>query len=88
LQVQVDPARLRRYGVSLNQVIDTTGNALWVSPLTFVEASTPGTGGFVDTSTQRFAIQHVLPITTPACVTTAGLRVFDVWTAARHVIGP
>jgi Cu/Ag efflux pump CusA len=66
LQVQVDPVRLRHYGVSLNQVIDTTGNALWVSPLTFVEASTPGTGGFVDTSTQRFAIQHVLPITTPA----------------------
>jgi Cu/Ag efflux pump CusA len=66
LQVQVDPARLRQYGVSLNQVIDTTGNALWVSPLTFVEASTPGTGGFIDTSTQRFAIQHVLPITTAA----------------------
>src|SRR5919204_5695986 len=64
LQVQVDPDRLRQYGVSLNQVIDTTGNALWVSPLTFVEASTPGTGGFIDTSTQRFAIQHVLPITT------------------------
>ncbi|HVD89137.1 MAG TPA: efflux RND transporter permease subunit, partial [Jatrophihabitantaceae bacterium] len=66
LQVQVDPARLRQYGVSLSQVIDTTGNALWVSPLTFVEASTPGTGGFIDTSTQRFAIQHVLPITTAA----------------------
>ncbi len=64
LQVQVDPAKLRRHGVSLNQVIDTTGNALWVSQLTFVEASTPGTGGFIDTSTQRFAIQHVLPITT------------------------
>jgi CzcA family heavy metal efflux pump len=66
LQVQVDPARLRQYGISLSQVIDTTGNALWVSPLTFVEASTPGTGGFIDTSTQRFAIQHVLPITTAA----------------------
>jgi Cu/Ag efflux pump CusA len=64
LQVQIDPARLRRYGVTLSQVINTAGNALWVSPLTFVEASTPGTGGFIDTSTQRFAIQHVLPITT------------------------
>jgi CzcA family heavy metal efflux pump len=64
LQVQVDPDRLRKNGVSLSQVIDTTGNALWVSPLTFVEASTPGTGGFIETSTQRFAIQHVLPITT------------------------
>jgi Cu/Ag efflux pump CusA len=64
LQVQVDPERLKTYGVSLSQVVDSTGNALWVSPLTFVEASTPGTGGFIDTSTQRFAIQHVLPITT------------------------
>jgi CzcA family heavy metal efflux pump len=66
LQVQVDPAKLRAYGVSLNQVVSTTGNALWVSPLTFVEASTPGTGGFVDTANQRFGIQHVTPITTAA----------------------
>ncbi len=64
LQVQVDPEKLKNYGVTLSQVVDSTGNALWVSPLTFVEASTPGTGGFIDTSTQRFAIQHVLPITT------------------------
>jgi len=64
LQVQVDPDKLRKDGITLNQVINTTGNALWVSPLTFVEASTPGTGGFVDTPTQRLAIQHVSPITT------------------------
>ena len=50
--------------VTLTQVIETTGNALWVSPLTFVEASTPGTGGFVETPNQRLAVQHVLPITT------------------------
>lgn len=65
LQVQVDPERLRRNGVSLNQVIRTTANALWSSPLSFVEASTPGTGGFIDTPQQRLGIQHVLPITTP-----------------------
>src|SRR5262249_17640807 len=40
----------------------TTGNALWSSPLTFVEASTPGAGGFIDTANQRFGIQHVSPI--------------------------
>ncbi|SEC09268.1 heavy metal efflux pump, CzcA family [Streptomyces sp. TLI_105] len=62
LQVQVDPEQLRSRGVSLDQVVRTTGNALWVSPLTFVEASTPGTGGFIDTPNQRLAIQHVLPI--------------------------
>lgn len=64
LQVQVDSARLRRNGLNLNQVLTTTGNALWVSSLSFVEASTPGTGGFIDTTTQRLSIQHVLPITT------------------------
>ncbi|WP_225802229.1 efflux RND transporter permease subunit [Streptomyces sp. NK15101] len=62
LQVQVDPEQLRSRGVSLDQVVRTTGNALWVSPLTFVEASTPGTGGFIDTPSQRLSIQHVLPI--------------------------
>jgi Cu/Ag efflux pump CusA len=64
LQVQVDPAQLAAQGVSLNQVVATTGNALWVSPLTFIEASTPGTGGFIETPSQRLSIQHVLPITT------------------------
>ena len=64
LQVQVDPQKLRRHGVSLDQVIQSTGNALWVSPLSFVEASTPGTAGFIDTPNQRLGIQHILPITT------------------------
>ena len=64
MQVQVDPDKLRAKGVTLDQVISTTGNSLFVSPLNFLEASTPGTGGFVDTSTQRLAIQHVLPVTT------------------------
>ncbi len=64
LQVQVDPQHLRDVGVSLNQILETTGNALWFSPLTFVKASTPGTGGFIDTANQRLGIQHVSPITT------------------------
>jgi len=65
LQVQVDPGRLAQQGVSVDQVITTTGNALFVSPLTFLEASTPGSGGFFDTSNQRLGIQHILPIKTP-----------------------
>ena len=65
LQVTVDPARLHGRNVTLNQVIETAGNSLWVSPLTFVEASTPGTGGFVEGTNQRLAIQHVSPISSP-----------------------
>src|SRR6266508_3226704 len=57
--------RQRERGVTLNQLVETTGNALWVSPLTFLEASTPGTGGFIDTPNQRLGIRHVLPIVTP-----------------------
>jgi len=66
LQVQVDPHRLQAQHVSLTQVIKTAGNALWVSPLTFVEASTPGTGGFIESPNQRLAIQHISPISDPA----------------------
>ena len=38
------------------------GNALWVSPLTFLEASTPGAGGFYDTASQRIGVEHIQPI--------------------------
>jgi CzcA family heavy metal efflux pump len=65
LQVQVDPERLRESGVSLQQVVSTTGNSQLVSPLTFLEASTPGSGGFVDTPNQRLQVRHILPIATP-----------------------
>ncbi|HEY0581895.1 MAG TPA: efflux RND transporter permease subunit, partial [Chloroflexota bacterium] len=63
LQVQVDPERLRANGVTMEQVIRTAGNSLWISPLSYLNASTPGvTGGFIDTPTQRLGIRHVLPI--------------------------
>jgi CzcA family heavy metal efflux pump len=65
LQVLVDPEHLRDRHVSLNQVVRTAGNAQLVSPLSFLEASTPGTGGFIDTANQRLQIRHILPTVTP-----------------------
>ena len=65
LQVLVDPAKLQEKHVTIEQVVSSTGNALWVSPLTFLEASTPGTGGFIDTPNQRLGIQHNLPVIEP-----------------------
>ena len=64
LQVQVDPKLLEENKISLLQVLESTGNALWVSSLSFVEASTPGTGGFIDTTQQRLGIRHISPIVT------------------------
>ncbi len=65
LQVQVDPQVLRRKNVTLEQVVRTTGNAQLVSPLGFLEASAPGTGGFIESASQRLGVRHVLPIGTP-----------------------
>ncbi len=83
LQVQIDPDRLAARGVTQSQIIETAGNALWISPLTFLEASFPGTGGWIDGPNQRLEIRHVLPLSTPqdlARVTIAGssLRLGDV----------
>jgi CzcA family heavy metal efflux pump len=65
LQVLADPERLRDHEVSLEQVIRSAGNALEVSPLSFLEASSPGTGGFIDTANQRLQIFHEQAISTP-----------------------
>jgi len=65
LQVLVDPKKLQANHVTLDQIVSTTGNALWVSPLTFLNASTPGSGGWIDGPQQRIEVRHVLPISSP-----------------------
>jgi CzcA family heavy metal efflux pump len=83
LQVQVDPKLLQDHNISLLQVLESTGNALWVSSLSFVEASTPGTGGFIDTAQQRLGIRHISPIVTSDTlaqvpIENSGVRLGDV----------
>jgi len=80
LQVQVDPNRLKDKNISLLQVIETAGNALWVSSLSYVEASTPGTGGFIDTENQRLGIRHILPI-----VSSEGLAQVPIEGTGHHL---
>lgn len=65
LQVQVDPKKLQENNVTLDQIIRTTGEALWDSPLTYLKSSAPGTAGFIDTPNQRLNINHILPISMP-----------------------
>src|ERR687893_2389695 len=59
LQVQVDPDRLRDRDVTLKQVVESTANAQISTPLSFVEGSVPGTGGFIETPQQRLGVRHV-----------------------------
>jgi CzcA family heavy metal efflux pump len=63
LQVQVNPDVLRTYDVTLDQIVEAAGDAVWVSPLSFLNASTPGSGGWIDTPQQRLEVRHLLPIT-------------------------
>jgi multidrug efflux pump subunit AcrB len=63
LQVQVDTHNLQAKGVTLDQVIKSTGESLWVSPLSFLESSVLGASGWIDTPNQRLGIQHIQPIT-------------------------
>jgi Cu/Ag efflux pump CusA len=65
IQVQVDPAKLAAQHITLQQIIDTAGNAQLVSPLTYLEGSAPGTGGFLDGPNQRLEIRPVLPLGAP-----------------------
>ena len=65
LQILVDPTETARMGVDLGDVVRSAGNALEVSGLTFLEASTPGTGGFIDTPNQRLHVFHEQAISSP-----------------------
>ncbi|WP_158284750.1 efflux RND transporter permease subunit [Oricola cellulosilytica] len=81
LQVQVDPLELSASGVSLDTVVEAAGNALWYSPLGYLEASSPGSGGFIDTPNQRLGIQHRQPISTPDQLARVAVR------GTEHTLG-
>src|SRR2546422_11645698 len=61
MQVLIDQEQLRTHGVTQEQIISTAGDAMWVSPLTFLNASHPGTGGGIDTPHQPLRGHHPLP---------------------------
>ncbi|KWK70495.1 acriflavin resistance protein [Burkholderia ubonensis] len=65
LHVQIDPNRLHDARVMQEDIIAAAGDALWVSPLTFLKGSAPGTGGWIDNFNQRLGVQHSMPIETP-----------------------
>src|ERR687893_1771988 len=64
-QVYVDPEKLAENGVSLEQVMDNTADALDAGLLRYSEGAVIGTGGYVETGGQRLDVQNVQPIVTP-----------------------
>lgn len=66
LQVQADPVRMRANNVPLERVMTATSDAVADGLLKFSEGGgVIGTGGFVETASQRLPVEHVLHIVTP-----------------------
>jgi len=65
LTVQVEPAKMRAHHVSLNSVMAATGDSVDSGLLRFTSGSIIGTGGWIDTASQRVGLRHVLPISGP-----------------------
>jgi CzcA family heavy metal efflux pump len=65
LQVQVDPAKLQVYHVTLDEVQEVTSDALDFGLLKYTEAAKTRVGGFIDTPDQRLEVQHILPVIGP-----------------------
>ncbi len=66
MTVQVEPDKLAEHNVTLDQVMETTSDAVDSGLLRFSSGSVIGTGGVIDSPNQRLPIQNVLPIITPA----------------------
>ncbi len=65
MHVQIDPNRLRDARVVQEDIIAAAGDALWLSPLTYLKSSFPGAGGWIDNRNQRIGIEHSMPIEVP-----------------------
>ncbi|MGY3379692.1 CzcA family heavy metal efflux pump [Arthrobacter sp. TE12231] len=66
LQVQVDPAKLAANDVTLENVMNSTSDALDAGLLKYSPGALIGTGGALETPNQSMGIRHVQPITSPA----------------------
>jgi CzcA family heavy metal efflux pump len=60
--IKVDPRKLAENGISLNQVMETTGNSVNAGVLQFAEAFTVGGGGFIESNGQRMNVSNIMPI--------------------------
>ncbi|MFI8914680.1 efflux RND transporter permease subunit [Streptomyces sp. NPDC053513] len=66
MTVQVDPLKMQAHKVSLDDVMEATGESVDSGLLKFTAGSVIGTGGWIETPRQRLGIRHVLPVVTPA----------------------
>jgi CzcA family heavy metal efflux pump len=62
LQVQVEPSLMRAHNVTLNEVMETTSDALDIGMLPYSPGAKARIDGMIDTPNQRFAIHNESPV--------------------------
>ena len=62
--VEVDPELLQEHGLTLEEVMTVTSDAVDSGLLRFSEGGFIGTGGFLDTPANRLQVRHTIPILT------------------------
>lgn len=62
LQVQVEPSLMRAHNVTLNEVMETTSDALDIGMLSYSSGAKARIDGMIDTPNQRFAIHNESPV--------------------------
>jgi CzcA family heavy metal efflux pump len=65
LQVQVDPSLMRAHDVTLDEVMETTSDALDFSLLRYTRHAKTRIDGMLDTPNQRLVIRHESPVFSP-----------------------
>ena len=83
LQVQVEPERMQAGGVTLNEVVEATSQALDVGLVQYAEGTFVGTGGFIETDGQRLSIHLKESIVTPEDLGQVALKVSDTGETLR-----
>jgi multidrug efflux pump subunit AcrB len=66
LQVLVNPKVVAAHHLAVDDITDSVGDSQLVTPLSYLQGSTPGADGFLEGANQRITIRHVLPFGTPA----------------------
>jgi CzcA family heavy metal efflux pump len=71
--VQVQPERMAAAGVSMREVMESTASSLDEGILFFTDGNVIGTGGAVETASQRFVVRHVPSIVEPSDLATVSV---------------
>ena len=77
LQVHADQKRMAKHGVTLEQVMTTTSDALDAGLLPYSQGHFIGRGGWVDGAAERTSVRHVLPIVTSEDMARLPIRTAD-----------